>query len=93
MSESALIDLGKRTFHPHGQNKLGREVFCKKCSWAQMMQFFGNSPSCIVVMNACARSHDVARQLAAMARTAKLTSPRFVTRFNRRMISSRRLPS
>lgn len=46
MSESALIgiDLGKHTFHLHGQDKSGREVFRKKCSRAQMMQFFGNVP-------------------------------------------------
>ena len=56
MSESALIgiDLGKHTFHLHGQDKSGREVFRKKCSRAQMMQFFGNVPSCVVVMEACA---------------------------------------
>ncbi len=41
MSESALIgiDLGKHTFHLHGQDKSGREVFRKKCSRAHMMQF------------------------------------------------------
>ena len=83
MSESALIgiDLGKHTFHLHGQDKSGREVFRKKCSRAQMMQFFGNSPSCVVVMEACAGSHHVARQLAAMGHTAKLISPQFVKPF------------
>ncbi|MDG2966937.1 transposase, partial [Pseudomonas extremaustralis] len=83
MSESALIgiDLGKHTFHLHGQDKSGREVFRKKCSRAQMMQFFGNVPSCVVVMEACAESHYVARQLAAMGHTAKLISPQFVKPF------------
>ena len=83
MSESALIgiDLGKHTFHLHGQDKSGREVFRKKCSRAQMMQFFGNSPSCVVVMEACAGSHHVARQLAAMGHTAKLISPQFFKPF------------
>ena len=56
MSESVLIgiDLGKHNFHLHGQDTSGREVFRKKLSRAQMMQFFGNVPSCIVVMEACA---------------------------------------
>ncbi|MBI6554563.1 IS110 family transposase [Pseudomonas veronii] len=83
MSESALIgiDLGKHTFHLHGQDKSGREVFRKKCSRAQMMQFFGNVPSCVVVMEACAGSHFVARQLMAMGHTAKLISPQFVKPF------------
>lgn len=68
MSESALIgiDLGKHSFHLHDQDKSGREVFRKKCSRQQMMQFFGNLPSCVVVMEACAGAHFVARQLMAM---------------------------
>ena len=83
MSELALIgiDLGKHTFHLHGQDKSGREVFHKKCSRAQMMQFFARLPSCVVAMEACAGSHYVARQLAAMGHTAKLISPQFVKPF------------
>ena len=51
MSESALIgiDLGKHSFHLHGQYKSGREVFRKKCSRPQVMHFFGNLPSWVVV--------------------------------------------
>ena len=83
MSESALIgiDLGKHTFHLHGQDKSGRELFRKKCSRAQMMQFFARLPSCVVAMEACAGSHYVARQLAAIGHTAKLISPQFVKPF------------
>ena len=83
MSELALIgiDLGKHTFHLHGQDKSGREVFRKKCSRAQMMQFFARLPSCVVAMEACAGSHYVARQLAAIGHTAKLISPQFVKPF------------
>ena len=67
MSESALIgiDLGKHNFHLHGQDTSGREVFPKKLSRAQMMQFFGNLPSCVVVMGL----------------VAKLISPQFVRPF------------
>ncbi len=38
------IDLGKHSFHLHGQDKPGREVFRKKLSRQQMMRFFGNLP-------------------------------------------------
>ncbi|MGH8438553.1 MAG: IS110 family transposase, partial [Pseudomonas sp.] len=64
MSESALvgIDLGKHSFHVHGQDKSGREVFRKKLSRAQMMQFFGNQPACTVVMEASAGAQFVARK-------------------------------
>ena len=83
MSESALIgiDLGKHSFHLHGQDKSGREVFRKKFSRPQMMQFFGNLPACTVVMEACAGAHFVARQLIAMGHQAKLISPQFVRPF------------
>lgn len=83
MSESALIgiDLGKHSFHLHGQDKLGREVFRKKLSRQQMMTLFGNLPACTVVMEACAGAHFVARQLMAMGHEAKLISPQFVRPF------------
>lgn len=83
MSESALIgiDLGKHSFHLHGQDKLGREVFRKKLSRQQMMTLSGNLPACTVVMEACAGAHFVARQLMAMGHEAKLISPQFVRPF------------
>lgn len=42
MSELAMvgIDLGKHSFHLHGQDKTGREVFRKKLSRQQIMRFF-----------------------------------------------------
>ena len=47
MSKSVLvgIDLGKHSFHLHGQDTSGREVFRKKLTRAQMIQFFCNLPA------------------------------------------------
>lgn len=75
MSESALIGihLVKHSFHLHGQDKSGREVFRKKLSPEQMMRFLSNLPTCTVVIEACAAAHFVARQLTVMD-TAKLIS-------------------
>ena len=83
MSESALVgsDLGKHSFHLHGQDKSGREVFRKKLSRQQMMRFFGNLPACTVVMEACAGAHFVARELMIMGHQTKLISPQFVRPF------------
>jgi len=83
MSDLALvgIDLGKHTFHLHGQDKPGRELFRKKLSRQQMMRFFANLPACTVVMEACAGAHFVARELTAMGHQAKLISPQFVKPF------------
>lgn len=54
MSELVMvgIDLGKHTFHLHGQDVSGREMFRKKLPRVQMMRFFGNCPTCTVVMEA-----------------------------------------
>ncbi|WP_248769700.1 IS110 family transposase [Pseudomonas sp. MWU12-2345] len=83
MSDLALvgIDLGKHTFHLHGQDKPGRELFRKKLSRQQMMRFFANLPACTVVMEACAGAHFVARELTALGHQAKLISPQFVKPF------------
>lgn len=83
MSELTLvgIDLGKHSFHLHGQDKPGRELFRKKLSRQQMMRFFSNLPACTVVMEACAGAHFVARQLLGMGHQAKLISPQFVRPF------------
>jgi len=83
MSDLALvgIDLGKHTFHLHGQDKSGRELFRKKLSRQQMMRFFANLSACTVVMEACAGAHFVARELTAVGHQAKLISPLFVKPF------------
>lgn len=75
------IDLGKHSFHLHGQDTAGREVFRKKATRQQMMQLLGNLPVCTVVMEACAGSHFLARELIAMGHDAKLISPQFVRPF------------
>lgn len=55
--------------------------FAKKLSRPQMMHFFCNLPSCVVVMEACVGAHLVARQLRVMWHTAKLIPPQFVRPF------------
>ncbi|QEA38870.1 IS110 family transposase [Pistricoccus aurantiacus] len=75
------IDLGKHSFHLHGQDAAGREVFRKKATRQQMMRWLGNLPACTVVMEACAGAHYLARQLVAMGHEARLISPQFVRPF------------
>jgi len=38
------IDLGKHSFHLHGQDVKGNAVFRKKMSRKQLTEFFGNIP-------------------------------------------------
>ena len=74
MNEVTLIgiDLGKHSFHLHAQDATGRMVFRKRLSRQQLLRTLANVPSCRVVMEACAGSHWLARQLAGN----RITKPR-----------------
>lgn len=78
---SVGIDLGKYTFHLHGQDKPGCEMFREKCSRKQMMRLFSIFPAFTLVMEAYAGAHFVARELIPMGHQAKLISPQFVKPF------------
>lgn len=75
------IDLGKHSFHLHGQDGSGRMVFRKKLTRSQMFTLLGNTPACAVVMEACAGAHWVSRRVQALGHHAKLISPQFVKPF------------
>lgn len=83
MNEVTLIgiDLGKHSFHLHAQDATGRMVFRKKLSRQPLLRTLANVPSCRVVMEACAGSHWLARQLAGMGHEPRLISPQFVRPF------------
>lgn len=83
MSTVALvgIDLGKHSFHLHGQDKAGREVFRKKATRLQMMRLLGNLPACTVALEACTGAHFIARQLITTGHEVKLIAPQFVRPF------------
>ena len=51
------IDLGKHSFHVHGQDRTGKAVFRKKLSLKQLLEFFATFHGCTVVMEACAGAH------------------------------------
>jgi len=59
------IDLGKHSFHLHGQDRRGRMVFRKKVTRKQLIEFFASFHACTVVMEVCAGAHYMARKLAA----------------------------
>jgi transposase len=75
------IDLGKHSFHLHGQDANGKAVFRKKMSRKQLIEFFVTFHACTVVMEACAGSHHMARKLAEFGHTVRLISPQFVRPF------------
>lgn len=75
------IDLGKHSFHLHGQDRHGKALFRKKVTRKQLIEFFATLHACTVVMEACAGAHHMARKLAGFGHQAKLISPQFVRPF------------
>ena len=75
------IDLGKHSFHLHGQDRAGKAVFRKKLTRKQLIEFFATFHSCVVVMEACAGAHHMARKLATFGHQVKLISLQFVRPF------------
>jgi transposase len=69
------IDLGKHSFHLHGQDRHGKAVFRRKVNRKQLFEFFATFHACTVVMEACAGAHFVARKLADFDHQVKLISP------------------
>lgn len=83
MREVALvgIDLGKHTFHLHGQDCLGQQVFRKKIGRSQILAFCAGLPKCIIAMEAGGGAHYIAREVTALGHQVRLISPRFVRPF------------
>ncbi|MGF6979763.1 transposase [Paraburkholderia sp. JPY465] len=75
------IDLGKHSFHIHGQDSKGNAVLRKKLGRKQLIEFFATYATCTVVMEACAGSHFMARKLATFGHEVRLISPQFVRPF------------
>jgi transposase len=75
------IDLGKHSFHVHGQDRHGKALLRKKFSRKQLVEFLAKFHACTVVMEACAGAHHMARQLAGFGHEVKLIAPQFVRPF------------
>ena len=75
------IDLGKHSFHIHCQDKSGNALLRKKFTRTKLMQFLATYPSSVVVMEACAGAHFMARRISDIGHEAKLISPQFVRPF------------
>ncbi|MBS9444282.1 IS110 family transposase, partial [Photorhabdus heterorhabditis] len=74
MSTIALIgiDLGKHSFHIHCQDQSGKALPRKKFTRTKLMEFLAGCSPAIVVMEACAGAHFMARRIADFGHEAKL---------------------
>lgn len=75
------IDLGKRTYHVHAQDRVGHAVLRRAFTRSQLLNFLVRTPACRVVMEACAGAHWFARKLSAMGHQAQLIAPQYVRPF------------
>ncbi|SED07758.1 Transposase [Burkholderia sp. WP9] len=75
------IDLGKHSFHLHGQDRRGKAAFRKKVNRKRLVEFFATFHACKVVTEACAGADHLARKLATFGHQAKLISPHYVRPF------------
>ena len=83
MSDATLIgiDLGKHSFHLHGQDPQGRMLWRKKTSRSQLLTWLANHPAATIAMEACAGAHWLARRLQSFGHQVKLISPHYVKPF------------
>ena len=61
------LDLAKNVFQVHGAHGTGRAVLRKKLRRAQVLEFFGQLPPCVVAMEACGGAHFAARTFGSGA--------------------------
>lgn len=75
------IDLGKHSFHVHGQDARGKGIFHKKFTRKPLINFLATFQPCTIVMEACAGAHHMARHLMSFGHEVKLINPQFVRPF------------
>lgn len=75
------IDIGKTWFHVVGLNRAGRPVLREKRRRQDLMPFLANLPPCLVGMEACPGSQQLARSLIAYGHQARIIPAQFVRPF------------
>jgi transposase len=72
------IDLGKNVCSVVGLDDGGRVLVRRRLKRPAVIEFAGQSPGCVVAMEACCGAHHLARQLAAEGHEVRLMSPEYV---------------
>ena len=78
------LDLAKNVFQMHGADGNGRAVLRKKLRRAQVLEFFGQLPACVVAMEACDGAHFWGREIGKLGHYVRLIPPACVNPFVKR---------
>jgi transposase len=78
------IDLAKNVFQVHGVDAAEKPVFKKQLRRGQVIEFFGKLPPCLIGMEACATSHQWARELRKLGHEVRLMPPSYVKAYVKR---------
>lgn len=72
------IDLANNTFAICGVDDIGKVAVRKTLNRARLLEFFANTPSALVAMEAGSGAHHWARELTALGHDARIIYPRLV---------------
>ena len=77
------LDIAKSVFHLVLMNRNGRVLKKKKLKRSQVLRYFANLDSAIVVMESCATSHYWCREIAALGHETKAIAPQHVVAYRK----------
>ena len=78
------VDLAKNVFQVHGVDVEGNVVIRRQLRRSRVLPFFKKQPPCLVGMEACATSHQWAREIEALEHRVRLMPPRYVRPYVKR---------
>jgi hypothetical protein len=78
------IDLAKNVFQVHGVDAAEKLVLKKQLRRSQVLEFFSKLSPCLVGMEACATSHQWARELKKLGHDVRLMPANYVKAYVKR---------
>jgi len=78
------LDIAKQSFHAHGADASGRQLFSRKITRGKLLGFFAAQPRCVVALEACGGAHHWGRELMRLGHEVRLLPPSYVKPFVKR---------